>query len=274
MKHYFVDEAGDPVLFNRRGKVVVGTEGCSRFFIVGFLDAADPIKLGVELDQLRRSLLSDPYFKKIPSMQPDKEKTALGFHAKDDVPEVRREVYRLLIGHKLRFCAEIQDKLSKAHWVKNTNTTSPRYHYNQNSMYDGLVARLFKNHLHKDDAYEICFAKRGESDRTKALGKALQKARGNFRKKWGIDGNGIIEVTMSKPSKSAGLQAADYFLWALQRCYEKQEDRYIRYIWNQVCVVHDIDDQRTRKTGVYYTKEQPLLAEKLPELRKKEGREI
>jgi hypothetical protein len=40
--------------------------------------------------------LADPYFKGVPSMQADAKKTALFFHAKDDLPEVRREVFRVL----------------------------------------------------------------------------------------------------------------------------------------------------------------------------------
>jgi len=26
--HYFVDEAGDPTLFNRRGRIIIGDSGC------------------------------------------------------------------------------------------------------------------------------------------------------------------------------------------------------------------------------------------------------
>ena len=40
--HYFVDEAGDPVLFNRKKKITVGQEGCSCFFMMGMLDVAEP----------------------------------------------------------------------------------------------------------------------------------------------------------------------------------------------------------------------------------------
>ncbi len=29
--HYFVDEAGDPTLFNRKGQLIIGNEGCSRY---------------------------------------------------------------------------------------------------------------------------------------------------------------------------------------------------------------------------------------------------
>ena len=96
IRHYFIDEGGDGILFSRRGKVLVGTEGCSRFFILGLLDVLDPLALNTRLDQLRVELMKDAYFQGVPSMQPSARKTALAFHAKDDLPEVRREVFRLL----------------------------------------------------------------------------------------------------------------------------------------------------------------------------------
>ena len=45
IRHYFVDEGGDSTLFSRTGKVLVGTEGCSRFFILGLLDVPNPSAL-------------------------------------------------------------------------------------------------------------------------------------------------------------------------------------------------------------------------------------
>jgi hypothetical protein len=47
-RHYFVDEAGDGTLFNRQGRIIVGTEGCSRFFILGLLDVPDVKSLSYE----------------------------------------------------------------------------------------------------------------------------------------------------------------------------------------------------------------------------------
>lgn len=95
-KHYYVDEAGHPVLFDGKGRILVGSEGCSTYFAVGLLDVPDPQGLGADVNNLRKDLLADPYFKDVPSMQPDQKKTALYFHAKDDLPEVRREVFKLL----------------------------------------------------------------------------------------------------------------------------------------------------------------------------------
>lgn len=34
-RHYYVDEAGDLTLFNKKGKVIIGQEGCSKLFFLG-----------------------------------------------------------------------------------------------------------------------------------------------------------------------------------------------------------------------------------------------
>ena len=93
IRNYFVDEGGDSTLFSKTGKVLVGTEGCSRFFILGLLDVPNPVVLKDRFDELRARLISDSYFKNVPSMQPNERKTAIAFHAKDDLPEVRRDVF-------------------------------------------------------------------------------------------------------------------------------------------------------------------------------------
>lgn len=66
IRHYLVDEAGDGTLFNRHGCIIVGTEGCSRFFILGLLDAANPDALALEIQTLRADLLADPLSSKLP----------------------------------------------------------------------------------------------------------------------------------------------------------------------------------------------------------------
>jgi hypothetical protein len=92
--HYFIDEAGDPVLFGKR-KVIVGTQS-SRYFLLGKLEVGDPVALAQGLDDLRKQLLADPYFNSAPSMKPEEGKTAVAFHAKDDLAEVRDRVFHLL----------------------------------------------------------------------------------------------------------------------------------------------------------------------------------
>lgn len=262
-RYYFVDEAGDGPLFNAKGKVLIGQEGCSRYFILGLLDVPDPDALSVALGTLRMNLMADPYFRKVPSMQPEQHKTALAFHAKDDIAEVRREVFKVLVAQQdLRFFAVIRDKRSVLREVR--TYVNKRYH--PNVLYDQMISRLFKDRLHKDDEYSITFATRGHSDRTRALEDALKVARKRFKNKWNIERDAPIHIQAVSAVKQPCLQAADYFLWALQRCYEKREDRYIEYLWSLCSLVYDVDDHRIKQYGVYYTKQMPLTAAGLPPL--------
>lgn len=193
-------------------------------------------------------------------MHPDGVKTARAFHAKDDLPEVRHEVFALLQRHKLRFLAAVRDKQSVLEYVRHRNEREPAYHYNPNELYDFMVRSLFKNSLHQADEYRVHFARRGNSDRSEALTAALEAARERFNLKWGLAGQAHLRVRACDPAKCAPLQAADYFLWALQRYFERGEVRYITYLWPQVGVVHDMDDKRVQRYGVYYTKRKPLTA--------------
>ena len=121
-----------------------------------------------------------------------------------------------------------------------------------------MVRRLFKNLLHKDDGYEIYFSKRGKEDRTAALKLALEKARERFCKQWSVQSKAPMDVYPRSPAGCGGLQAADYFLWALQRFYERREDRYVDLLWPSYRLVHDLDDTRRARYGVYYTQKKPL----------------
>lgn len=260
VRNYFVDEAGDTTLFDRRGRrVLIGKPGCSSFFILGVADIPPESEVIQELTTLRDNFLSDPYFQGVPSMQSRARKTALAFHAKDDLPEVRRDVFSVIRKHpELKFHAVVKDKKAVLRYVRERNEVNKDYRYHPNELYDYLVRHLFKNMLHKDDQYQIIFAKRWTSTRTEALRKALQDARDRFSGQWGVKTDSTIEVIEKSLIQSVGLQATDYFLWALQRYYEKKEGRFLTYIWPSVSLIQDIDDRRRNVYGVYYSQSNPL----------------
>lgn len=260
-RHYFVDEAGDPNLFKRRGKPIVGKDGCSKFFMLGVADVAEPIAIAKELSELRTRLLADPYFKGVPSFDPARHKTALMFHARDDLPEVRREVFKVLLKHDIRFYAVVRDKQVILDKVVKHQKAKPTYRYHPNQLYDRCVTKLFHDRLHKDDGYQITFARRGSSDRTEALKKALDSARLAFRQKWGVSTTAPIEIKAGQSADIACLQVIDYYLWAIQRLYERDEDRFLRLVWEQAGLVYDVDDTREKKYGVFYTKDKPLTSD-------------
>jgi hypothetical protein len=191
--HYFVDEAGDPVLFNEKGKVLIG--------------------------QIRH-------------------------------PE-------------LRFFAVVRDK---GRGILSMTRTYRNRRYKPNEQYDDLVRRLFKGLLHKEKAYAITFASRGTRDRTQALSFALEEARRRFAQRWNIDSQPMIQIRHVPAYQEPCLQAADYLLWALQRCYEKREDRYLEYVWPLYHLIIDVDDRRQKQTGMYYSQREPLKLDHLQSL--------
>jgi len=64
---------------NRR-RTIVGTDGCSRFFIMGKLEVDDPAALGTRLTALRERLVAHAYFQGVPSFDSARGNTAVMFH--------------------------------------------------------------------------------------------------------------------------------------------------------------------------------------------------
>ena len=279
IRHYFIDEGGDSTLFSRKGKVLIDTEGCSRFFMLGLLDVPDPAALQRTFDDLRAQLMSDPYFNYVPSMQVKARKTALAFHAKDDLPEVRREVFRLLRDTEgLRFFAVVADKLSVLEYVRQRNKREPTYRYHPNELYDYLTGHLLKERLRQRNRYDTIFSKRGKSGRTDSLRRAIEFAPDMLRSQSSLPRNALtgvsLNISAATPKQYAGLQAVDYFIWALQRLYERGEERYVAYLWQAFGLVHDIDDTRKADYGFYYTQNKPLTAAALEWRENKKARDI
>lgn len=264
--HYFVDEAGDTTLFGRYGKVCLGEGGVSRFFVVGRLEVDDAQALAGDLDRLRSELLADPLLNTVPSMQPERQKTALFFHAKDDLPEVRLQVFRLLRQHGVRFSAVVKDKQALFHSVRARKTANPAYRYKADGheLYDemmrALFARVGRFGLHR----HITFAVRGNKPRTQVLTEALLEVEQQFERDFGLTPHAGTTVQSAYPWQATGLQACDYFLWALQRFYERGEERFVAAMWPQIIEVIDLDvpapKQRgkPRTTGVTFNEQHPL----------------
>ncbi|MEN6480075.1 MAG: DUF3800 domain-containing protein [Anaerolineales bacterium] len=256
--HYYVDEAGDSTLFASRGRVLVGEAGCSRYFILGYVEIPHPEEVDTALRELRSRLNADPYFQGVPSFQPEARKTSVAFHAKDDLPEVRREVFALLLQQEFAFHAVVKDKRQVLRYVQKRSATDSTYRYSPNELYEYLTRTLFKNEVHKANTYEIYFSKRGKSDRSAALRAALEHTSQRFQRQSGVSTNSALMICEVAPAACSGVQVTDYMLWALQRYYERGEDRYIRYIWPKCSLIRDLDDVRRRPYGEYYSKRRPL----------------
>ena len=274
VQQLFVDEAGDPTLFANRGRIIVDTDGCSRYFMIGKLDVDDPAGLSRRLHELRERLCAHPYFSGVPSFDPVRGKTAVAFHAKDDLPEVRFQVYDLLVneGDRLRFHAVVCDKLAVLKQVQARNAADAGYRYQQNELYDRLMRSLFGKFHRLADRYHVYVARRGTSDRNEALRKAIIEHAGkDFERTYGFTRGDAdawnIEVTV--PERNAPLQAVDYFLWGLQRFYEprchpvtgdaQREERFLQMLWPQIGEIHDL--HFGPEYGTFYTAAHPISLE-------------
>lgn len=147
--YFFVDESGDATFYDKEGNLIVGQPGCSPILLLGFIETQDPQSLRKSIISLHKQVLSDPYFQEFPSLT----KTATAFHAKDDVPEIRYQVFKLIATLEFKAQFVVARKIEK---VFRNNFSA-----NRNQFYDHLVARLFENMLHRYERNHIYFSKRG-----------------------------------------------------------------------------------------------------------------
>jgi hypothetical protein len=171
---------------------------------------------------------------------------------------VRREVYRLLLRSDLRFYAVVRDKAHLAAYVQQQNARDPVYRYREHEQYDFLVRELFAKLHHMAPDVRLCFAKRGNKSRNGAFRAALEQAAAAFAESFGFTHPATHEVISSTPPHCPGLQAVDDSLWALQRFYERREERFLDLIWPQVAEIHDLDRLEGGRRGVFYTRRKPL----------------
>ncbi len=262
IKHLFIDEAGDLTLFNKRGKNIVGNEGVSHLFMIGLIYLPNPAFAREKLEELRRDLLADKYFRKIPSFQPERKKMAICFHAKDDLPEVRREVFRLLPALEAKVSIAIRRKNVLAEEAKRLFETEDRK-ITPNQIYDSLVSRVLRDQLHQADENRIVFARRGKTFRHAAFEDSIIHAKRGFAERWGESHDKPCLIDSGFPSEFAGLQIVDYYLWAVQRMFEREEERFFCSVASDYELILDLDDKRNREKGEIYSEHNPLEMEKI-----------
>jgi hypothetical protein len=243
--YFFVDESGDPVFFNREGDCIVGHEGCSKVLIIGFVMLDDPVRIRKELALLRRTVLADSYFEGIPSLA----HSARAFHAKDDIPEVRERVYRLIAGMDIRAEIIVARKIVQLFRKK--------HHSREGDFYDDIVSKLFHGKLHLSRRNIIYFAKRGSSSRQRPLEQAIARAVSEFEERWKTKVASETRVLVQGPVEEPCLQVIDYVNWAIYRAFVRSETRFLNLIQERVRLICDIYDT-DRYPGNFYSRRNPF----------------
>jgi hypothetical protein len=224
---YFVDESGDPTFYDRQGNLIVGQEGCSPIFIVGFVETSDPHPMRIALNDLHARLAANEYFSGIPSMK----KTNIAFHAKDDIPEVRQAVFETL--RLLDFKAQFVVVRKKERVFRNS------FHANESEFYDYLISLLFENVLHRYTHNRVYISQRGTRLRQERLEKAVLSGISNFENRWNQKVETDIQIFPHTAVGEPCLQVVDYMNWAVYRAFVKREMRYFRFIQDKVSLLVD-----------------------------------
>ncbi len=227
---FFVDESGDPTFYDRNGNLIVGQEGCSPILVLGFVETQQPELVRQALLHLQQEIVSDPYFEGVPSLT----KTGVAFHAKDDLPEIRYRVFKLLAELDLKAQFVVARKIEKV--FRNS------FHAKENEFYDHLVAQLFTNTLHRFEINDIYFAKRGSRARQAPLLEAIQRGVRNFEQQWQTQITSRVTVQAQTPQGEPCLSAIDYLNWAVYRAFTRGEMRYFRQIEAKVSLLVDLYD--------------------------------
>lgn len=253
-RYYFVDEAGDPNFVARRGKALLGTEGCSPILALGFVETTKARPMRKALAALRREIVSDPYFQDIPSM----EKTALAFHAKDDAPEVRHLVFKALADLDFKVQVVVGRKIL-AMFLKRFQGSKARF-------YDDLVGKLFQNVLHRSKSNIICFSARSSKARARPYLQAIRKGIARFESKWSHAVRSEVKVIVQCPHEDPCLQVVDYALWAVYRAFTRGEMRFFETIREKYSLIVDLYDRDNYPQTYYDREKNPFHAQKISPL--------
>lgn len=252
---FYVDESGDLTFFVKNKPARLDGQTCSKTFMIGAVRIKSDIKeVENAFNNLRQTLINDPFVQKIPSSR----RLNKMFHAKDDADIVRREVFKLIKTFDFSVLVIVRRKSAILEQVvKLYQTTGVKTRINEKDIYNVLVSRLFKPLLHKNDC-KIYFSQRGKTFNDNSLRAAINTAKKNFYISNHIENAHNIEIHSSHPEEHIGLQIIDYYLWALNRLYEKNDDSYFNLLKDDYKLIIDVDDTRKHPFGEHYNSSHPI----------------
>ena len=253
INYFFVDEAGDPVFYDRYGDLIVGNEGCSKVLILGVVRTGNPKIIRQNLADIRNQISKDKYFQGIPSLK----KSMVTFHATDDCPEIRQLVFKAITAMDIKVKIYVARKIEAVFRKK--------YHAKENLFYDDLVSRLFEDQLQLAPHNKIYFAVRGTKIRQKPMEEAIGKGVQKFEEKWSKKVVSKVEIQPQTPSGEPCLQVVDYINWAVYRAFVKKEMRFFETIREKVGFLVDLFDTEKYPKN-FYDSRNPFDVQKISPL--------
>jgi len=238
-QYFYVDESGDPTFYDEDGNLIVGQEGCAPILLLGFVKMSDPQPIRQAVLALQREVVTDPYFQGFQSLK----RTAVAFHATDDLPEIRYRFYKLI--------ATLDIKAQFVVARKSERVFRNSFHARETEFYDHLVTILFENVLHRHSENHIFFAKRGSRERQAPLSDAIRKGLQRFEEKLGRKVNTAFEIQAQTPKGEPCLSIIDYMNWAVYRAFTRGDMHYYQTIEEKVSLLVDLYDTQNYPRNWY-----------------------
>lgn len=252
---FFVDESWDPNFYSKKWELIVWSEWCSSILQLWLTKTENPHPIRKSLLDLQNEILKDEYFNWIPSVE--KRRNKFYFHAKDDIPEIREKVFKLIKTLDIKVYIIVARKIE---WIfKNKHNSDPEVFYNS------MVMHLFKNQIQNWWNWKniIYFEKRWSKTKQKPLEDSIKNAIGDFEIKHNCMVNSNFEVLVQIPSDEPCLQVADYVNWVVQRAFIKKEIRYYNFIKEKIHLIWDIYDKDNYPNSFYTQHKNPFDIKKI-----------
>jgi hypothetical protein len=234
--HRFLDESGDTTFYGKNKRIIVGSEGVSKSFILGM------VKFKTKLDPIRKRIIemqnevgNDTFYADVPSIQKKKSKGGYYFHAKDDLPEVREKFFRFLKELNCSFEAIVARKIPDLYENKHEGK--------ETLFYADVLSHLIKNKFMKYEKFVLNIAGRGKSTKNHNLLRSLDIAQARFQEQNPEkDIQTKIVFNVCDQTSEPLLNVADYFCWCIQNVFEKGNVRYYNFLNEKISSVVDLYD--------------------------------
>lgn len=252
--HRFLDEAGDDTFYGKKRISIIGQNGVSNTFILGMVAFKEPlVPIRKKIIELQKDIENSAYYKDVPSVKKRvNKKGGYFFHAKDDLPEIRKEFYDYIRTIDCSFQAVVGQKI--------ISLFEQQHHGKEANFYADLLSHLLKDKFTKYPRLVLNIAERSNSTAIHNLESGLETAKMRYKKRNPKKAtNTRVAFSVHKFIDEPLLAVPDYFCWAVQRVFERGETRFYQYMKDKIPLVLDLYDTKGYKGSKnYYTERNPL----------------
>jgi hypothetical protein len=179
---------------------------------------------------------------RVPSVQKKIKNGGFFFHAKDDPPEVRKLFYDYIRSLDCRFEIVVGRKIPSLFLNKHNGK--------ETEFYADLLSHLIRPRFDNTEKMVLHIASKGKTTHNNTLQLALNKATERYLSTVLSDNFSKTQVSFDVQNQMSEplLNIADYFCWAVQRYFERDEIRYCEFLMDKIEIIDLYDNAKIYNT--------------------------